>query len=213
MKAFSGLILVMVILCGCGVQLIPIKPVPIISDATWDGLDPSKNVNWAANAETIRQLCEKEENRKILLAFLHNELKALDISYKDQIRLATIMRGLQKEATNDDEKKEVDRLIGFAKRHVDYYGLSLSILPEYIRSSLEVFKHSEPLVGHFVDPASGEKTEYSIQVLFLDKLKRATGQDFGKSYEEWGEWWDTKGAFMDFDFDRSTYVKSRQQMR
>lgn len=208
MKAFGCLISVIIFLCGCGIQ-----PVSVIPDKTWDELDPYKNAAWEMNAEKIRQLCEKKENREILIKFLYEELKALKISYKDQIRLATIMVCLQKEATGDDEKKEIDRLISFGDRHIDFYGLSLSVLPPYMRTSLEVFKHNLTLVGHFVDPDGGGKRKYSIQELFLDKLRSATGQDFGSSYEQWADWWDTKGQFMDFDYDRSIYVQSRQQRR
>lgn len=175
----------------------------------WSDLQPwSGEDRFYPAMERVEQYLESRANRLEAISFVRARLKEKQISFKDQFRLATIVRQLQDHAQKE-EVHEVYALIGEGRAHIDYYGLVLRPIPGYITACFDVFTNSEPLVAHCFNPDGGAKTSFSIQNDTLQWLREATGQKFDADYADWQAWWEREGKHLKFDYANKRFITGK----
>ncbi len=170
----------------------------------WNRIPPYALDKTVTQEDVARTLREDAALRSEVMAELSRCVEFTDIGHEDQVRMGMLVLILQKDG-KAEEAEQILKLMRKGQRHADFYALALSCSPQYFAESLEVLKKPR-MRASFPDPASGERREYVVQDRFLTQASNVTGENFGSDYRKWIDWWEEKGATLDFDRNTGSYI-------
>lgn len=161
----------------------------IITPRIWSNLNIYSLDNGREGMNSVDNLLKNRANINKLLDFVEAKITNSGyISHRDQIKLACILLKTGNEKLNNEQIEKVKYLIDIGQKYRDFYYLVLTVEPQYILQSLEVFNEKGDIYAYVFHPDAG-KVKRNIKKDFLDKLIRATKQNFGYNYDKWKEWW------------------------
>lgn len=179
---------------------------PIPNDI-WNIIGPPFDNKDDIAEEKLKELFKDKNKRVDILKYIDNRVSdskmPLNEAWKLGVIIVQIINTIPEKSF--DEHKMVCDIITKSKRHPNFYWIALSVAPPYFIVSIEVFENTQSHIMVQAPNADGGIADLSAQEMYRNRLKGATGQDFGYNYEKWKEWFIKKGQFLEYDQKKMKY--------